>query len=112
MEDLLRYTVDTQTFSTLINGNFIYLDKTDFIYKMAKNYRYVFLSRPRRFGKSLLCSIFLFEFKLNKSAAEALAQIDENKYAQKFSFEGKQVWKIGVNFSSKKRTVDEWKIEK
>ena len=56
-------------------------------------------------------TIFLFEFKLNKSAEEALKQIDEKEYEKKFSFEGKHVWKIGVNFSSEKRTVDEWKIE-
>nr|MCR5453490.1 ATP-binding protein [Bacteroidales bacterium] len=55
-------------------------------------------------------SIFLFEFKLNKSAEEALSQIDEKDYAKKFSFEGKHVWKIGVNFSSKERTIDEWKV--
>ena len=55
-------------------------------------------------------TIFLFEFKLNKSAEEALRQIDEKEYEKKFSFEGKHVWKIGVNFSSEKRTVDEWKI--
>lgn len=57
-------------------------------------------------------SIFIFEFKLNKSAEEALDQIDEKEYAKKFSFEGKHIWKIGVNFSSEKRTVDEWKIAK
>ena len=56
-------------------------------------------------------SIFLFEFKLNKTAQEALSQIDEKDYAQKFSFEDRKIWKIGVNFSSEKRTVDEWKIE-
>lgn len=55
-------------------------------------------------------SIFLFEFKLNKTPEEALAQIDEKQYADKFSFEGKKVWKIGVNFSSVERTIDGWKI--
>ena len=55
-------------------------------------------------------SIFIFEFKLNKSAQEALDQIDEKEYAAKFSFEGRKIWKIGVNFSSEKRTVDEWKV--
>ena len=55
-------------------------------------------------------SIFLFEFKLNKTPEEALAQIDEKQYADKFSFEGKKVWKIGVNFSSKERTIDGWKM--
>ena len=55
-------------------------------------------------------SIFLFEFKLNKTPEEALAQISEKDYADKFSFEGKKVWKIGVNFSSEERTIDGWKI--
>ncbi len=55
-------------------------------------------------------SIFLFEFKLNKTPEEALVQIDEKQYTDKFSFEGKKVWKIGVNFSSKERTIDGWKM--
>ena len=56
-------------------------------------------------------TIFLFEFKLNKTPEEAFNQIDEKEYAKKFSFEGRHVWRIGVNFSSEKRTVDGWKIE-
>ena len=57
-------------------------------------------------------SIFIFEFKLNKSAQEALSQIDEKEYAAKFSFDDRKIWKIGVNFSSEKRTVDEWMVGK
>lgn len=56
-------------------------------------------------------SIFLFEFKLNKTAEEALNQIDEKFYTKKFSFENKHIWKIGVNFSSKKRTIDSWIVK-
>ncbi len=51
-----RYPVDTQTFSKIIEGNCVYVDKTDLVYKMTHEFDYVFLSRPRRFGKSLLCS--------------------------------------------------------
>ncbi|MBR4267118.1 MAG: ATP-binding protein [Bacteroidales bacterium] len=57
-------------------------------------------------------SIFIFEFKLNKSAEEALSQIDEKQYANKYSFDDRKIWKIGVNFSSEERTVDEWKVGK
>ena len=57
-------------------------------------------------------SIFLFEFKLDKTADEALSQINEKEYAKKFSFENKIIWKIGVNFSSTERTIDVWKINK
>ena len=61
-----RYPVDTQTFSTIREGNYVYVDKTDLIYKMTNEYRYVFLSRPRRFGKSLLCSTLDEYFNGNK----------------------------------------------
>ncbi len=46
----------TQTFSTLRANNLLYVDKTDLIFELAKGKRAVFLSRPRRFGKSLLLS--------------------------------------------------------
>lgn len=44
-----RYPIGTQTFSTIIEENCVYVDKTDLVYKMTNEYRYVFLSRPRRF---------------------------------------------------------------
>ncbi|MGN0847200.1 MAG: PD-(D/E)XK nuclease domain-containing protein, partial [Kiritimatiellia bacterium] len=49
--------------------------------------------------------IFLIEFKLDRPAEEALAQIDEKAYAAKYDFAGKKVTKIGVSFSSRKRTI-------
>lgn len=52
--------------------------------------------------------IFLFKFKLDKSAAEALAQIETNHYADKYRLRGKSVTIIGANFDSTKRTVTEW----
>ena len=52
-------------FKKLIEGNYIYVDKTEYIYKLIKQGGYYFLSRPRRFGKSLLLSTirYLFEGK-------------------------------------------------
>ena len=48
---------DINTFSTMITGNYIYVDKTQYIYNLfTKGSRYYFLSRPRSFGKSLLVS--------------------------------------------------------
>ena len=51
-----RYPVGIQTFSEIVNGGYVYVDKTDLVWKMARQSKYVFLSRPRRFGKSLLAS--------------------------------------------------------
>ncbi|MCR4559314.1 MAG: AAA family ATPase, partial [Bacteroidales bacterium] len=67
-----RYPVDKQTFEKIINGKFVYVDKTDLVYKMTHDYDYVFLSRPRRFGKSLLCSTLDEYFNGNKDLFKGL----------------------------------------
>ena len=54
--------------------------------------------------------IFIFEFKLDKSAAEALEQIEEQQYALPYQNDERKVHKIGVNISSASRTVDEWVV--
>ena len=51
-----RYPVGIQTFERLIKENYVYIDKTDLVWKMTRESPFVFLSRPRRFGKSLLSS--------------------------------------------------------
>ena len=43
-----------QTFKDIINGDYVYIDKTQYIYNLLNEYEFYFLSRPRRFGKSLL----------------------------------------------------------
>ncbi len=54
--------------------------------------------------------IYLFELKFDGSAEEALQQIDAKNYTAPFSLEGLPVVKVGVNFSSKTRTIDGWAI--
>lgn len=53
--------------------------------------------------------IYIFEFKVDKPADEALAQIEEKGYAMPYAEGSKPVHKIGVSISSKTRTVAEWK---
>ncbi|MDO5318790.1 MAG: AAA family ATPase [bacterium] len=55
--------------------------------------------------------IWLIEFKLDRPAEEALAQIDEKNYAEKYEFAGKKVFKLGISFSSEKRTIVDWRRE-
>jgi hypothetical protein len=50
-------------FKELIKGNYIYVDKTEYIYKLINSGKYYFLSRPRRFGKSLLLSTIRYLFE-------------------------------------------------
>ena len=47
----MRYPISIQTFATIRNGNYVYVDKTDLVYRLAQEH-VCFLSRPRRFGKS------------------------------------------------------------
>ena len=54
--------------------------------------------------------VYIMELKVDKSAKEALAQIEEKEYADTFKGDSRKVYKIGVNFDSKTRKIDEWKI--
>jgi hypothetical protein len=54
--------------------------------------------------------IYVVEFKVNASADEALAQIDSRGYTIPYEVDGRKVVKVGVNFSSETRTIEEWKI--
>ena len=58
--------IGIQAFSSLIKGNFVYLDKTDMIYRIANKKACYFLSRPRRFGKSLTVSTLKAYFEGQK----------------------------------------------
>ena len=53
---LKRLPIGIQSFRKLREGNYLYVDKTEYIYKLITENDYIFLSRPRRFGKSLLIS--------------------------------------------------------
>ena len=61
---LKKYPVGIQTFSELITKGYLYIDKTEYVYRMThSNSKYMFLSRPRRFGKSSVsCVAFRHEF--------------------------------------------------
>lgn len=55
--------------------------------------------------------VYVFEFKLDKSAGEALEQIDSREYSCRYEADDKRkIMKIGVNFDTAKRTIGEWLI--
>lgn len=55
--------------------------------------------------------VFIFEFKFNRSTAEAMKQIKNKKYADKYRANGKIIYGIGVNFVSKDKEIKGWKTE-
>ena len=68
------YPIGIQTFEEIRKNDFFYIDKTEYVYRMTHtNGKYFFLSRPRRFGKSLLVSTFLSYFEGKKELFQGLA---------------------------------------
>lgn len=70
----IKYPVGVQTFSRIIKENYVYVDKTAYVYQLANEMpKYLFLSRPRRFGKSLLLSTLKSYFEGDKDLFKGLA---------------------------------------
>lgn len=73
------YPIGIQNFEKLRKGGYFYVDKTAIIYKMVKTSSYYFLSRPRRFGKSLLISTLEAYFQVKKELFKGLAMEELEK---------------------------------
>ena len=74
MEEIRKYPVGMQTFSDIREGNYVYVDKTRYIVDFLRNgSKYVFLSRPRRFGKSLFVSTLQAYYEGRKELFDGLA---------------------------------------
>ena len=69
----MKYPIGIQNFESLREDDYVYVDKTLLIYKLANEGRYYFLSRPRRFGKSLLISTMAAYFSGKKELFKGLA---------------------------------------
>ena len=67
------YPVGIQNFEEIRKGNYSYIDKTALVYKLVQSGKYYFLSRPRRFGKSLLLSTLESYFRGKKELFRGLA---------------------------------------
>lgn len=67
------YPLGIQTFSEIRRRDMLYVDKTEYVYRMASSGKFFFLSRPRRFGKSLLVSTFQSYFEGRKELFNGLA---------------------------------------
>ena len=79
-----RYPVGIQTFSRLIQEGYLYIDKTDIVWDLAHYSPYIFMSRPRRFGKSLLTSTLESYFRGDKELFKGLKIMDLEKEWKKY----------------------------
>jgi hypothetical protein len=54
--------------------------------------------------------VYILELKINQTAAVALQQIEEKGYAEPFASDARQLFKIGINFSTETKLIDDWKV--
>ncbi|MBQ5572558.1 MAG: AAA family ATPase, partial [Bacteroidales bacterium] len=73
MQPMRKFTAGVQLFDDIRERGLIYVDKTDLVYQLTQESKFVFLSRPRRFGKTLLCSTLKCYFEGRKELFEGLA---------------------------------------
>ena len=72
MTNSRKYPIGIQTFSEIIRNGYVYVDKTDLVYHLVNYAKYIFLSRPRRFGKSLLTTTLASYFQGERDLFEGL----------------------------------------
>ena len=73
-----------QSFRGLIEGDYLYVDKTQYVYELLNNEKYYFLSRPRRFGKSLLLDTICEVFRGDKELFKGLWIYDSDYVFEKY----------------------------
>ena len=57
-------------------------------------------------------AVYIFEFKMGGKVADAIAQIKEKGYAEKYESSNKNIYLIGVSINRSKRTIGKWQVEK
>lgn len=109
----MKYPIGIQSFKILREEGFVYVDKTDLIYSLVKNGNVYFLSRPRRFGKSLLLSTMESYFSGDKALFKGLA-IDQLEHEWKrhpifhIDFNGVDFTKPGATEAAIESYIADW----
>ena len=94
---LKRFPIGVQDFAQIRENEYFYVDKTDLVYNLTHTSQFYFLSRPRRFGKSLLVSTLQYYFEGRKDLFEGLA-------IEHFETEWKQYPVFKLSFAGNKFT--------
>lgn len=95
----MKYPIGIQSFDKIINEGYLYIDKTELIYDLVHNGNIYFLSRPRRFGKSLLVSTLECYFQGRKELFKGLAM-------EKLETEWKEFPVFHIDFNGKDFTKE------
>ena len=103
---LKKLPIGIQTFSKIREGDYVYVDKTQIAYDLINSYSYVFLSRPRRFGKSLFLDTLHNIFEAKKEYFKGLAI--EDKWDWDVSYPVIHINFAGGKIESRDDLEDKW----
>ena len=108
-----QYPIGIQDFARIINGNMVYVDKTDLVYQLASTEGVYFLSRPRGFGKSLLVSTLKYYFQGRKDLFKGLKMEELEKDWKEYpvfeiDFNGKDYTQVGALEKTLEEYVSSW----
>ena len=112
----MKYPIGIQDFESIINGGYVYVDKTALVYRLVTEGKIYFLSRPRRFGKSLLVSTLKAYFRGKKELFNGLA-IDglEKEWAEypvfHIDFNGEDYTRAGKLEEKIVGAIETWEAE-
>ena len=112
----MKYPIGIQDFESIINGGYVYVDKTALVYRLVTEGKIYFLSRPRRFGKSLLVSTLEAYFQGRKDLFKGLAIDELEKEWAKYpvfhlSFGGENFLKHGALDTKLENIIGVWETE-
>jgi hypothetical protein len=101
-----KYPVGIQDFGEIRTGGYLYVDKTEFVYKLIEQSKYYFLSRPRRFGKSLLISTLDSLFLAKKELFKGLYIEDKWNWEQTYPIIRISFSNIGHKYLGLEKAID------
>ena len=109
----MLYPIGIQNFEDIRRNGYVYVDKTDLIHRIVSTGKYYFLSRPRRFGKSLLISTLEAYFQGKKALFQGLAienlEKDWNTYpVLHLDFSGVTYTSVEILDEKMNDTLDVW----
>ena len=112
----MKYPIGIQDFEKIITGGYVYVDKTALVYRLVTEGNIYFLSRPRRFGKSLLVSTLEAYFQGRKDLFKGLAIDELEKEWAKYpvfhlSFGGENFLKHGALDTKLENIIGAWEAE-
>ena len=111
----MKYPIGIQSFEKIRRGGYVYVDKTDLVYRLAQGSIY-FLARPRRFGKSLLVSTLMSYFEGRRDLFEGLKMMDLEREWTKYpvfhiDFNGQRYHQGGMLHKVLETNVAMWEKE-